>query len=197
MKIELQHLLLWMGLLLGIWSCGDKCADTSCPSNRVCNEGKCECPQGYSGPDCDNRLKPASVTIKEIKLVDYCRTNRFGQAWDTGTGADTLPDIKIEVGLPQFTSAVNTLRTPVVENFAYSMLPYTYSLMTPYVIHELDQFWEVRLYNENNTSMDLMGTVEFMPYYMASSDYPTHLTLKASRYSCPYEIVLTVDWQFY
>lgn len=40
-------------LVLSTQSCKDECDDVLCQNGGTCNEGNCDCPDGFSGPNCE------------------------------------------------------------------------------------------------------------------------------------------------
>lgn len=56
MKYRFYPLLLAWSLIL-IWGCGDPCSQTVCENDGTCLEGACQCPEGYSGEQCEAELR--------------------------------------------------------------------------------------------------------------------------------------------
>ena len=52
LKLDLI-LMAFLCAVFSIQSCRDKCEDIVCKSDRVCNNGTCECPDGFSGENCE------------------------------------------------------------------------------------------------------------------------------------------------
>ena len=47
-----------MGLTMGMNACrkpADPCANVKCYNGGKCVDGKCKCPEGWTGPDCSER----------------------------------------------------------------------------------------------------------------------------------------------
>jgi len=49
-----------IGILLSLFfivnSCKDSCQDVTCKNGGSCIDGNCDCPDGYSGPDCGTNI---------------------------------------------------------------------------------------------------------------------------------------------
>ncbi len=73
--------------MLLLFSCSkdepiDLCAGVICRNGGNCINGDCDCPEGFSGPDCSTIDVPRKVTIKSIKVVDYPSVKPDGTSWD-------------------------------------------------------------------------------------------------------------------
>lgn len=78
MKNHFRILLLFVSLLF-IISCDDQCESIECLNNGICNEGVCECPDGYEGTNCEIELSAVKRFLKrenkESYYTDYEYTN--------------------------------------------------------------------------------------------------------------------------
>lgn len=57
----MNHLILWGGLCLALLcgGCGeDPCANLTCQNGGVCLDGTCDCPEGFTGVNCELSLDP-------------------------------------------------------------------------------------------------------------------------------------------
>jgi len=55
------------GITFFLNSCKDPCKDVFCENNGVCIEGDCDCPNGFSGTNCENNDLEKTATL-QIKL---------------------------------------------------------------------------------------------------------------------------------
>lgn len=57
--------LLMIALGISLNSCTDPCKDTECLNGGTCNDGNCDCPEGYTGSICETQTDPcAGVTCQ-------------------------------------------------------------------------------------------------------------------------------------
>ncbi|MBC8046129.1 MAG: hypothetical protein H7Y00_04990 [Fimbriimonadaceae bacterium] len=52
----------------------------------ACN--KDDCPQGYTGSDCDIQIAPASITLNSVDVTDFPDAKSDGSGWDDSNGPD-------------------------------------------------------------------------------------------------------------
>lgn len=58
MKKLINLAVLFVALCFG--AC-NKCNDTSCENGSVCYDGSCQCPEGFSGDNCENEWRDAFI----------------------------------------------------------------------------------------------------------------------------------------
>jgi hypothetical protein len=187
-------ILLLISLMLSAFQCEKECDEVYCKNGGYCIGGFCECELGYSGRYCENRLTPVSMHIYSIEVLDYQRVNQQGDTWDAATGTESLPDLLLQVQLSPLQPnppTVNGCFTPAAENLA--TMPYKYELPQACTIDQLDQVWDIVLYDQDTNNLEIVGHLNFTPLLVAS-DYPTNITLHSA--SSPYSIILHVNWTF-
>lgn len=75
----------------------DPCDDVTC-ENGYCANGACVCDEGYTGADCSQQVKPASISITRVDVLQFPATNSNGGGWDNGDGADIYIEITTSAG---------------------------------------------------------------------------------------------------
>lgn len=69
----------------------DPCANTNCENGGYCIEGTCNCPVGYSGKFCQDKLVPIWFNISKIEIISFPATKPNGYSWDGGIYAGSGP----------------------------------------------------------------------------------------------------------
>lgn len=71
MNTYIAQLLLLL-FTIHIYSCCDPCSDTDCYNGAICNEGVCDCPEGYEGVNCEIDLSEVKRFLKRrIEETSY------------------------------------------------------------------------------------------------------------------------------
>jgi len=81
-------------------SCSDACEDVICENEGICNDGTCECPDGYEGMTCEIEKMPTSVTITKVEITRFPETNSFlnNAPWDPNSPPDLYLSIRSQFG---------------------------------------------------------------------------------------------------
>ncbi len=87
-----------MAALIAAASCEksnpDPCEGVTCQNGGACLEGKCQCPTGFTGANCETQATPKSVKVTSISIKKYPATKTDGSKWDTdGSAPDLYPAI--------------------------------------------------------------------------------------------------------
>jgi len=78
-------LILFLTIPLGIFtfnSCTDPCADVVCNNGGICDEGRCDCPEGFSGPNCETDLCADCINGNCTTGDCVCETGYTGENCD-------------------------------------------------------------------------------------------------------------------
>lgn len=148
-------------------SATDKCESVVCETGRYCADGKCVCPEGYTGAECLQQIPPTSIRITKIEVLSYPWLSIFGP-WDT----DSPPDLQLELF---YLGNVVIWESPVIEN-ADSGVVHTF---IPQPAIELVQPTTVHSINVND--FDSIGAVQYMTGfiftpYSSSNNFPASIT---------------------
>ena len=100
MKLNLNLLGLLFVTCLLIVSCGKDeednsgpnvdCGDYTCTNGGTCEDGACECLEGYEGNSCETRLEPTNVRLTGVLVKDFPLTDASGMAWDSDGKVDLI-----------------------------------------------------------------------------------------------------------
>src|SRR5688572_4834801 len=70
---------------------GDTCETQMCHNGGVCVDGLCDCPERFTGPNCNEQVTPDVMRITSVKLLrfpGYLGTN--DKLWDNEDGPDVF-----------------------------------------------------------------------------------------------------------
>lgn len=152
----------------------------------------CDCPQGYSGPDCSTKKTPTKITISRIDVINHPCFTSSGAYWDSSlTITNSLyPDIYLEIRsnnvLIGYTSVLNDV--PCSQTVSWVFLP---------AIEVNDAFstMNIKMYDYDSASAsDLMSNNDFYVYNSTTSGFPPTITLQNADNSV--QVKLTLSYTF-
>ena len=170
---------------LATTSCKDKCKDVDCNAG-VCEDGICNCNEGYTGDDCSQYVTPTKVTITQIDINDFPGTDG-GSDWDPVI--DTDPDIIVEVyddaNSNTIYSSSSFDNTPDGTTFSINGLAIALTNVTgTYTM----MMWDDDLTSGN----DSMGDISFTPYEGAG--FPSTMVVENQALGLSYTLHLSYQW---
>jgi len=109
---------------------------------------------------------PTKVQIDKIVLLDYPQANPSGGGWDSYNGPDIYWKLMDEDDITTyFTSGT-------VEDAVYGDLPFTYSNGLPFIVNNLNLFYNINFYDSDWPDSD--DYMDFSPFDPSDySDYPS------------------------
>lgn len=168
-------------LLLAFFACdktttqADLCQGVTCQNGGTCVNGDCNCPLGYTGPDCSNEKAPVKMKVGTIELTSFPPTDG-GAGWDLTSGADVYLVIE--------KNNVELKKTDWIQNLTGNHA-WTINL-------EFDDptaTYTIRVYDyDDGFGDDYMGGISFTPY-RPGEKFPTSYFLSCS--SCVVSFGLT------
>lgn len=162
----------------------DACEDVTCLNNSVCNDGTCDCPEGYGGLDCGIELVPRKIVISNIKVTRMPATPPQGFTWDLTDD----PDIYTLIATLQ--SVI--WYSPYYEN-ADPSVPWDFTPSPTIDITGPDQLHEMVLVDyDHDSDNDFMGSVFFIPY-IAGRNFPQQRILDEGG-DVAFELTLSYSW---
>ncbi len=106
-------------------SCTDPCGDVVCNNGGICDEGRCDCPEGFSGTNCEINLCADCVNGNcttgdcvcnpgyEGDNCDVLSRDKFLGTWQGIFDCPTLPDSLLEgIDLSEITVNMEILPDP-------------------------------------------------------------------------------------
>lgn len=143
------------------------CTDILCANGGTCVNGSCDCPDGYTGPDCSDEEEPQAVIIESITVKGFPATAPGGGGWDLLDGADLMIFIEDQNGNEVWNP--NTFYEDADPNGSYSWEP---GLRITDVRGRHSLF--VLDYDDGLSANDLIGGANFTPYN-PGSNFPTQI----------------------
>ena len=165
----------------------DLCENIVCVNGGTCVNGICDCPEGFSGPDCSNQLAPSIITITKVRVTKYPATTSNGAGWDLTSGPDIYPAI--------FDADNNLVwKSNTYKENASSQV---YDFVIPNGL-EIDKPEEnlvvIGLYDFDSIDQDdLMGWISTY-LYLESNGFPEVISLNSPASSVGFELDLEYEW---
>jgi len=182
----LQYLFIIAPLaLLSLSSCNERsCENTMCENGGICLDGTCDCPEGFAGVHCHDRIPPDVIRITSMSVTRFPRSNG-NVMWDPEDGPDIffrLLDKEIDIGQPDY--LVEDAMTSKPYNFIFHFIDINHPADT-YKIQLLD-------YDGIDTKEDFMGEITFVPLDK-SKDFPSTIILDDGG---PIAFLMTVQYLY-
>jgi hypothetical protein len=131
------------------------CDGISCVNGGTCVNGECDCPEGYTGPDCSDQQTPSAIKIEEIRCTSFPATDG-GAGWDLTSAAEIYVTLERN-GNTFYESGYYENANP---SLTYTFTPTGNLNMTS----PLDSY-NIRLYDfDDFDADDFMGGISFTPY---------------------------------
>ncbi len=150
----------------------DKDCEGTCLNGGVCEDGNCNCPDGYEGPNCAEQETPLKMFIHSVRVTRF-------PALDGGTNWDLLdgPDIFFQL----FAGSTLIYEQPNFIEDADPSVDLILTVTTPIEITNTTGEHGIQLldYDDGITDDDFMGGILFTPYFSNTNGFPTTLNLDA------------------
>lgn len=122
----------------------------TCLNDGVCNEGTCECPEGWTGTTCDQAVRPDAVILEWVKVTNFPLFDALGAPWDIGSA----PDVYIVV--------TDALGRVLAESVPVTTTGGTVQVFGPVEIPLIDENVLVQVYDDDAPFVDeLMSEATF------------------------------------
>lgn len=223
--MNLSKILFLLGLILftnfQFQSCKkDPCKSTVCLNGGVCDDGSCQCPTGYSGPQCENFDPCSTITCYNGGTCANgqcnCPTGYTGSDCGTALTPTSLTITKIDLyDYPMNTTSgggwdISTGPDPYISislgqsyyssdwvtNYYTDLTgsAVSYTLTTPKTLTNMSSYYTVGLWDHDDPDADDgMGGIYFIPNNYKSG-FPSTITLKSTSLNLEYK--LHVTWNF-
>lgn len=168
-------------------SCGkdDPCELISCQNGGTCVNGACDCPEGFSGPDCSNVETPSKIRVTNIKVTDFPATDDNGGGWDLASGADIYVSMSY--------NNTNIYESNTYFQDADPQQDYDFQPNINLDLEYPTNRYVIRLHDYDDLGLDdYMGGIEFTPF-SPSNGFPETLNIDAGT---GLAFTLSLDYTF-
>lgn len=146
----------------------NNCQTSGCLNGGNCLNGICNCPTGYTGPDCGTELTPSSMSITRVDVTSFPLLSPVGGLWDASSVADPFVTLSPGTTVYVFHDITGMKINPPSGTL-------TYNLSTPETITDLSSQWTLSLfdYDDYPDPSDFIGGTVFYPqdHYSGFSDF--------------------------
>lgn len=184
MKKPVKNLskLICLASLTFLFGC-DPCANVECHNGGKCVDGDCECPDGYGGPECEEKEPPSVMQVTSITITKFPQYDN-GSNWDVTDGPDLF------VMILQGSTVLH--EQPYMFEDASSGFSYAYVPDIPITLSDPESKYSIALYDFDNVVDDYMGGITFTPYN-ADEDFPAIKQLDAGA-GIEFELAVEYAW---
>lgn len=168
--------------ILFITSCTkDFCEESICLNGGECFDGKCNCPESFTGTNCSEQRTPDKIRIRSIQVTKFPGLNN-SIGWDATDG----PDLYFRLY-----EGINPLSQPLMDipnandQEDYHFFIEIIDLRNVFNEHTL----ELRDYDAEDAD-DILGEVKFIPYY-STNGFPESMILDNGQ-----KIAFNVELQY-
>lgn len=88
MKYQISILIIFTFILFSCKS--DTCEELGCSNGGTCINEVCNCPNGWTGPDCSDIEPPVSLEILTIQIDNIPQLKDDGTTWDESDGPELI-----------------------------------------------------------------------------------------------------------
>lgn len=177
------------------------CDNITCLNGGTCINGICDCPDGYTGPDCGQLDLNVSIRINLITISGYPQTNG-GSAWDDPFfGSSSTADIYYRIIRPSG-AVFNSLT--YFENVLGGPVTFNSSSGLPFIIpaNDIDNSHIFRVMDLDDidasdfgSSDDVMVSLTFTPEnFIDGPSNPFPSTISLSNGSTTILLAVTYQW---
>jgi len=163
----------------------DLCEGVTCLNGGTCVNGECDCPEGYTGPDCGKQDTPSKIRISKIKITKFPSYNN-GSDWDTWSAG---PDIYVTI----YKGTTLIHKQPTMYEDADATQDYIYTPSGDIDLTDPTAKYTISLYDYDSLGDDdFMGGIYFYPY-SSTGGFPSTINVNAGG-DVSFELNVSYVW---
>lgn len=173
------------------------CTPITCYNGGTSNAGcGCDCPLGFTGPDCSVQKTPTKILIAKIRVLSFDNLDISGNYWDNFSGQ---PDILLQLlnGTSPFATIYSSntyFENTISDNSTY----WDFIPTSPIEITQFSKPYILQLFDYDGADIpansdDNMGYISFFPYTV-SDGFPQSITIEDSSYKLKFQVFLSYQW---
>ena len=144
-------------VVAGLTSCNERsCENTMCENGGICVDGSCDCPDGYTGKYCHERMTPNTIRITDMAVTRFPGLKE-GTSWDALDGPDIYYQMYDGSRLIAQPDLLFENADAMQEYYFYFAFIDMENVTSTYTIRLLD-------FDGINTKDDFMGEIKFVPF---------------------------------
>jgi hypothetical protein len=155
-------------------------------------DGRCQCPTGYTGTNCQIALTPKTMVIEKVVVRAYPRARQNGKGWDAlYPGSSDAADLVAEVKKDGISKGYSFYITNCLANQDYHLT------MNPKVFYQpVNGKCEIMLHDyDSASSIEFIGGYYFYPLEYTKS-FPSIITLYNDNTWHKIRMDVHVTWLF-
>lgn len=167
----------------------DPCDDITCLNGAFCEDGKCDCPEGYTSANCGDQVEPRYIYLRKIAVVSWPEIRTNGDPWDSDSDPDLFWELENEQSMVLIES--DSVQSNVAVGSAVEKRfspPETFTN-----VKEAGYFFT--LYDQDPGNFrEPMGKIGFR-FYTDFNGFPEVMTIEGGN-GLEVELSLAYDWNY-
>lgn len=161
------------------------CGSVVCLNGGACENDSCVCAPGYTGADCGTQETPSAIRVNAVTVTSFPAANG-GASWDTDSGPDIYPEIKLGPVV------IWTAPEPIQD--ADPAQDHTFTLDPTFDLNSPTSLYTITLFDQDDLDPDdVMGSVEFTPY-SSTNAFPSTLTIAPAGAEVTFTMEVSYIW---
>jgi len=175
----------------GCSSSSEGCSTISCQNAGVFIDCECDCPQGYSGTNCEIQVTPSRITITKVTVRVFPALDENTETWDASIGDDAFPDLYF-----QFVKSPSDIiyDSPTFYENANVINNYEFVIDTPIQITDMASTYVISLWDYDLAGADDLMAAQSFFIYEDGNDFPTTITVSDSTQPIVIDLEISYQW---